>query len=485
MAPRRGKAAQGQQTLSFWMREKNDEGKRGAPSDVDESEHSPVERSFQDSPRPAKVRKATSAPSLRQRLAARGAEPPPESAQDRKSQSKLFESFGRKSEDDKAVATPCRSPRWATPRSRGCEGGTQASTSSGPKKEDTGSPDQSYESRPIARSGSTISAPEAPEVGAVDAARQSREEAACEEVARILPLRRKRFCSEIMRAKAVLGLGPDAHEVSQVQQAFRSLMRKLHPDRIGVNREATEAMELLREAKASCERAFSRLRAPQAPTRLAATVLCAAVGQRRIRLDWRAPEESRSCPVRRYLVAALDPAYGQALTITVLEPEYNESLKRFTSLDELATYVLAEEELSKLPSFFQQATAVVQVAAENEAGQSAWCTLQLSLRSSASAPRSLKVDEKTTAPRSSKDEKPGKRANPSVPSASSRECREFEATAHSLAREGGNQLCTWLRKQGKALLGTWLRSQGWPTTGSKDELVDRVAFAVGAVGKVR
>ncbi|CAJ1392556.1 unnamed protein product [Effrenium voratum] len=286
-----------------------------------------------------------------------------------------------------------------------------------------------------------------------------------------------------MRAKAVLGLGPDAHEVSQVQQAFRSLMRKLHPDRIGVNREATEAMELLREAKASCERAFSRLRAPQAPTRLAATVLCAAVGQRRIRLDWRAPEESRSCPVRRYLVAALDPAYGQALTITVLEPEYNESLKRFTSLDELATYVLAEEELSKLPSFFQQATAVVQVAAENEAGQSAWCTLQLSLRSSASAPRSLKVDEKTTAPRSSKDEKPGKRANPSVPSASSRECREFEATAHSLAREGGNQLCTWLRKQGKALLGTWLRSQGWPTTGSKDELVDRVAFAVGAVGK--
>jgi hypothetical protein len=33
-------------------------------------------------------------------------------------------------------------------------------------------------------------------------------------------------------------------------------------------------------------------------------------------------------------VAALDPAYGQALTITVLEPEYSEKLKRFTTIED-------------------------------------------------------------------------------------------------------------------------------------------------------
>jgi len=50
--------------------------------------------------------------------------------------------------------------------------------------------------------------------------------------------------------------------------------------------------------------------------------------------DWKAPEVTQTCPVRRYLVAALDPAYGQALTITVLEPEYNEKLKRFTTIED-------------------------------------------------------------------------------------------------------------------------------------------------------
>lgn len=59
---------------------------------------------------------------------------------------------------------------------------------------------------------------------------------------------------QVMRAKAILGLTIDAHEISLVQQAFRSLMRKLHPDRIGDCPKAAEAMELLQESKQQCER---------------------------------------------------------------------------------------------------------------------------------------------------------------------------------------------------------------------------------------
>lgn len=38
-------------------------------------------------------------------------------------------------------------------------------------------------------------------------------------------------------------------------------------------------------------------------------------------------------------------------------------------MEEISEYELVEEELSKLPSFFQQAMATLRVCAENEAGQ--------------------------------------------------------------------------------------------------------------------
>ena len=283
-----------------------------------------------------------------------------------------------------------------------------------------------------------------------------------------------------MRAKAILGLQSDVNEVSLVQQAFRSLMRKLHPDRIGSCPKAAQAMELLQESKQLCEKAFSQLRLPGQPKGLTSTVLCAAPGRRRIRLEWTPEVGNKFSPVRRYLVAAHDPAYGQALTITVLEPEYSEKLKRFTTIEELATYDLAEEELTKLPSFFQQANGVIRVAAENEVGQSSWSSIQLALSS-------LSRTAVSSVGKAKKEEKPAtavKRSAQNTPTVSSRECRDFEATAHAL-RDRGGELCMWLRKQSKALLSGWLRSQGWPTTGSKDELVDRVAFAVGAVSKVK
>ena len=89
-----------------------------------------------------------------------------------------------------------------------------------------------------------------------------------------------------------------------------------------------------------------------------------------------APEQPGE--VRKYIVAVLDPACGRLVNVAVLEPEYREDLSRYISLEELRSYVLAEQEL-QLPRFFQQAAGTVQVAAANEAGQSPWAVLQIPL----------------------------------------------------------------------------------------------------------
>lgn len=79
------------------------------------------------------------------------------------------------------------------------------------------------------------------------------------------------------------------------------------------------------------------------------------------------------------MVAITDPSYGRAITVANLEPDYNEELKRFVPLEEIRSYVLAEEELYKIPSFFKQSIAVVQVAAANDQGQSPWAALRVRL----------------------------------------------------------------------------------------------------------
>jgi len=83
--------------------------------------------------------------------------------------------------------------------------------------------------------------------------------------------------------------------------------------------------------------------------------------------------------VRRYVVAAHDPAYGRALTVTILEPDYSQELRRFVSVEELTSYVLAEEELQKMPLLWQQPVATIQIASQNESGQSAWTVLKVPL----------------------------------------------------------------------------------------------------------
>lgn len=434
---------------------------------------------------------STVKPSLRQRLAARGAEmlATPQARESLKgnvpkfcAQQKLHFQSSPPCGDKSYVATPCRSPCRSDLRKR-------LDLSPSTVKEEDASmqlPADGAGERATsatAKSSTTAASSDVRDDQAVQAdLLQMREQEASEEVARILQLQegKRAFRSELAWAKAVLGLDAAAAEVSLVHQAFRSLMRKLHPDRIGACDGATEAMDELRKAKQLCEHKmkFAELHPPAAPMRLTSAVLCAAPGRRRIRVSWQSPT-AVSSPIRKYLVAALDPSFGQPLTITVLEPEYNDELKRYLSLEELTSCVLAEEDLVKMPAFFQQSAACVYVAAANEAGQSKWATISVPLRGPA-AP----VGEVLTSPSRGKADKADS-AKSTPATASAKQCKDFEATAHSLLKRPGGaaELCAWLRKQSRGLLASWLQSQAWPTKGSKAELVDRVAFAVGAIGK--
>ncbi|CAK8995586.1 Hypothetical protein (Fragment) [Durusdinium trenchii] len=215
---------------------------------------------------------------------------------------------------------------------------------------------------------------EQPRVPARTEAESSRDREAQEEVLRILPLRREAFPSATLWAFAVLGA---SHDSGSVQRSYRSLMRKLHPDKVKITEGVEKTTALIREAKDLCERSLSNLVVPGPPQSLRYEVLGYEMGRRRYRLCWQPPERNMAAPVSRYLVAALDPAYGKALTITVLEPDYNEELKRFVSVEELNSFVLAEEDLQKMPSLWKQPTAMVQVCAANDAGQSSWSKLEI------------------------------------------------------------------------------------------------------------
>jgi hypothetical protein len=157
-------------------------------------------------------------------------------------------------------------------------------------------------------------------------------------------------------------------------------MRKLHPDRVGVVANADKAMELTQEAKSYLDRSLSRHVVPSAPCNASAALKCKVAGKREIQLKWDPPQNASIAPVQRYVVGAFDPSYGQMLTVAVLEPDYNEELKRFVSADELRSYVLEEKNMHKTPSMFRQATLAIQLAAANEVGQSAWTTLRVQMR---------------------------------------------------------------------------------------------------------
>lgn len=207
----------------------------------------------------------------------------------------------------------------------------------------------------------------------------SRERTASAEIARILRLRKNAYRSMSEWGAAVLNCGRLQHH-----HAFRELMRILHPDRIGSSSDASTAIELVKEARAHCERASLRAEPPCPPKNLTASMLCGEPGRRRILIEWGAAPGSLGCesaPIKRYIVQVHDPAYGRAIKIAVLESDYSEELRRFVPVEELRSYVLDEQHLRKMPSVFQQQSITVQIAAASEAGQSGWAVLQMPLLS--------------------------------------------------------------------------------------------------------
>lgn len=209
------------------------------------------------------------------------------------------------------------------------------------------------------------------------AGQAGRHGAAQVEVHRILALRRGAYPSAAEWGFAVLAAS--TKDVAGVQRAYRTLMKALHPDKVGQPPSVVKAVEMVREARELCERKLSGLVPPGPPTGLRYTAVCMALGRRRFRLQWEMPAGAEPSTVRRYIVSAFDPAYGKALTITVLEPDYSEELHRFVSVEELCKYELAEEDLKAMPSLFKQPSVSVHVAAANEAGQSDWTTLSIPL----------------------------------------------------------------------------------------------------------
>lgn len=277
---------------------------------------------------------------------------------------------------------------------------------------------------------------------------EARENEAALEVKRINSIRRTSFNTVSAWGFAVLAV--QTRDIAGVQRGYRGLMKKLHPDKVQTSTSVSNAMDLIKEAKDACERSLSRQFAPGAPRRMALSVLCSQPGRRRYRLSWAAPVENEASPVRRYIVAALDPAYGKALNIAVLEPDYDEEKRRFISVGELATYVLAEEDLQKMPSLWRQNAATIQVAAANESGQSSWAILQVPLNVT-----TLGTNQQSPANRSAREEE--------------------QLFAEEVKHRSGKDLFSWLERQRKPQILTFLKSIGCSDDGGmKERLIAQV-----------
>lgn len=287
--------------------------------------------------------------------------------------------------------------------------------------------------------------------GGISNASSAREQEAAIEVRRIERIRRASYSSASSWGFAVLAV--QSHDIASVQRGYRALMKKLHPDKVTHTAQVSKALEAIKEAKDACERCLSRQFAPGVPRKVSYTTECALPGKRRYRLHWTAPLEQECAPVRRYIVAAFDPAYGKALNICILEPDYNEELQRSQLLGE---YVLDEEELQKMPTLWQKPFATLQVAAANEAGQSTWATIQVSLTEKAAGSSTPRCPEfiGIGSSMSERDEE-----------------RAFE---DEIRRRFGEDLRIFLERQRKPQLISFVKRRGWSEEGTKGDLVDRV-----------
>lgn len=296
----------------------------------------------------------------------------------------------------------------------------------------------------------------------------SREQETQREVARILRLSKTRFSNTTAWGLAVLEV--ESRDVAAVQKSYRLLMRKLHPDRAGLDPNVAKVVDLVREAKETCERGLSKVEPPRAPQSLRSEVLCAVPGRRKFRVLWSQPEPRETAPLRRFVVAAVDPAYGRALTVTVLEPDYSEELRRFVSIEDLTSYVLAEEELEKMTQFWQQATAIIQVAAANEAGQSPWASLKVALaqpQNTCCPVAAVAHAPKAPTPTPVRQRIPKSLSGP-----------ESDIFDRQLSKLKGLELRSWLELQKKATMMNWLRAKRVAAAGSKEDLIERVCLMV-------
>lgn len=246
-------------------------------------------------------------------------------------------------------------------------------------------------------------------------------------------------------------------------------MRRLHPDKAGGVFEAAKAADLAREARDACERRLSREEPPCSPQHMRFEALSLTPKHRRFRIHWSAPPSRGLAPVRRYVVAALDPAYGKALTIAILEPDYSEELRRFVPLEEITSYVLAEEDLVKMPMLWEQPHAQIQVAAANDAGQSPWSTVHLPLNvmsaCASAAPRA--APKRSVAQPAHVDDL----------------FLDDSMFRDEVMKRRGRDLREFLEVQTKFALLSFLKSTRWPTVGTKEELVNRIIYCI--EGQVR
>eukprot|EP00930_Biecheleria_cincta_P021517 TRINITY_DN15930_c0_g1_i1.p1 TRINITY_DN15930_c0_g1~~TRINITY_DN15930_c0_g1_i1.p1 ORF type:complete len:656 (+),score=86.02 TRINITY_DN15930_c0_g1_i1:40-2007(+) len=196
---------------------------------------------------------------------------------------------------------------------------------------------------------------------------------------RILALQPCRFPSRTAFAFAIFSLESmrEPSDTTSLQSSYRQLMRKLHPDRVGTSESAARALELVQEARRLCELALSNTHAPLMPHSLRATTSVTSSGSRKVQLTWQPSPHREDAPVDRYIVAAVDPCYGhRAVNLAVLEPDYCDKLGRFVHINELCAYTVEESANGRVSAgLFHNTNVLLQVAAANAAGQSAWATV--------------------------------------------------------------------------------------------------------------
>lgn len=199
---------------------------------------------------------------------------------------------------------------------------------------------------------------------------------------RVLSFERSTFASVVDWAFAVLGVSLTEHSLASVQKCYRALMKKLHPDKAAQSSRVIDAVEMIQDAKAICERSLCHHEVPGVPRLLSATMQCAKVGHRRWRMRWLAPERLEIAPVQRYVVAVADPssASKHAIRVSTLEPDYSQELGRYVTLEELANYEIAEEDVyMRVPGLFLHKSLTLMVAAANKVGQSSWASVSVDL----------------------------------------------------------------------------------------------------------